>query len=289
MSTPRSAERYIRTCPVGCVGALVETKVVLPQGPLLECMECGQLLSQVTEEHYWRTMSAFDAADYNQPSDRALERRRKVAMRRLRKIESLLGKPLQGTRLIDVGCSRGHFVAAAVDAGCDAEGIEPAPHVAAAARASGLRVREGLLEQAQFPEGSFDVVTMFEVIEHLRDPIPLMRECRRILKPAGILCLSTGNARSWTAAAMGARWDYFQIECDAGHISFYNPGSMALLAARTGFGIEALNTSRVSFARKGEVPAPVYAMLKVIAELLNAPSRIAGYGHDMLAYLRRKA
>lgn len=287
---PRNAEgmqRYVRACPVGCSVALQPTTLLLPEGPLLECAQCGQLVSQVSESRYWETMRAFDEPQFNQPAGRELERRMSVAQRRLERIAALLDKPPQALRLIDVGCSRGHFVSAAASLGFQAEGVEPAPQIAAAARAAGLRVREGLLEELRLPEASYDAVTLFEVVEHLKTPLPLMLECGRILRPGGVLCISTGNAVSWTVALMRERWDYFHIDKDAGHVSFYNPGSLALLASRSGFTPERIETARVKFFDKGEVGRVRYALGKMTAEILSLPARLAGHGHDMLAYLRR--
>lgn len=278
---------YIAACPVGCAAALAETAIVLPEGPLLRCTGCGQLVSQVSASRYWETMRAFDEADYNQPAGRELERRMRVAQRRLRRIAALTGKPPEEMTLVDVGCSRGQFVAAAAAMGLRAEGVEPAPAIAAAARAAGLKVHTGLLQDARYPDVAFDAVTLFEVLEHLKEPLALMRECRRILKPGGILCISTGNAASWTVSAMGPRWDYFQISRDAGHVSFYNPRSLALLARRSGYTPVDVRTSRVRLTEKGDVSRWVHALGKAAAELLNLPARLAGRGHDMLAFLRR--
>ena len=134
---------------------------------------------------------------------------------------------------------------------------------------------------------SFDAVTLFEVIEHLREPLELLRECHRVLKPGGLLVLSTGNTASWTVALMRERWDYFHIARDAGHISFYHPGSVALLASRSGFRIERIETARVRFFERGDVARWRYVAGKICAELLSLPARLAGRGHDMLAFLRR--
>ena len=279
--------RLIETCPVGCAAALQPTDIVLPEGALLECPECGQLVSQVTGERYWETMAQFDRADFNQPSGRELERRGRVAARRLSRIASLLGRAPSWIRVLDVGCSRGHFVEAAGRMGFAAEGVEPAPGVAAEARGRGLKVHTGLLEDLRFTDASFGAVTLFEVIEHLKEPASLLRECRRVLEPGGLLVLSTGNTASWTTRAMKARWDYFQIAKDAGHVSFYNPRSIALLGERCGFRAVRIETARVRFHEKGDVPALTYALGKMTAELLNVPARLLGKGHDMLAYLQR--
>jgi 2-polyprenyl-3-methyl-5-hydroxy-6-metoxy-1,4-benzoquinol methylase len=148
-------------------------------------------------------------------------------------------------------------------------------------------VHQGLLEEQRFPAASFDALTLFEVIEHLNDPRLLLRECRRVLKPGGILVISTGNTASWTAATMKSRWDYFQIAKDGGHISFFNPSSLRRLAANCGFAVERIDTARVKFHEKEDSARWLYAAGKMVAELLNVPARVLGKGHDMLAYLRR--
>ncbi len=278
---------YVTACPVGCTKSIVTTDYLLPEGPLRRCSGCGQLLSAVDETRYSETMQAFNAPGFNQPPAREVARRRTVAHRRLQTATRLLGKRPAQTRLVDIGCSRGQFVGYAGEAGYTAEGVEPAPDIAAAARALGLNVRTGLLEEQRFDDATFDAASLFEVVEHLREPMPLLQECRRILKPGGLLLISTGNAASWTVAAMGARWDYFHIEKDGGHISFFNPVSLSLLAKNAGFHVERIDTARVKFHEKGDVSGVTYRLGKIAAELLNLPARVAGRGHDMLAYLRR--
>lgn len=282
-----SVPPYVTACPVGCSAPLVATDIELPEGRLRRCAECGQLVSWIGEDAYWRSMQQFDQREFNRPSPRELERRFRVARRRLGTVSALLGQPPAAIRVLDVGCSRGSFLAAGARLGFSMEGVEPAAGIAAAARADGLKVHTGMLADAGFPAASFDAVTLFEVIEHLKEPLALLRDCRRVLKPGGLLVLSTGNTASWTVAAMGERWDYFHIATDAGHISFYNPRSVALLAARAGFALERLETSRVKFFEQGDVARWRYAAGKLLAELLGLPARLTGRGHDMLAFLRR--
>ena len=282
-----SGKPYISACPVGCDTALVDTSIVMPEGPLTRCPACGQLVSRIGEQAYWESMRRFNATGFNLPSPREDARRFRVAARRLGVISALLAQPASATRVLDVGCSRGNFLAAGVRLGYRMEGVEPAPDIAAAARAAGLDVHTGLLQDVAFPDASFDAVTLFEVIEHLQEPIALLRECRRVLKPRGILLVSTGNTASWTAAAMRERWDYLQIAKDAGHISFFNPRSIAVIAGRSGFAVERIATSRVKFHEKADVPRWRYALGKFVAEILGLPAQFAQRGHDMLAYLRR--
>lgn len=286
-NTVNNASPYVSSCPVGCDSPLEETTLRVAEGALRRCSACGQLLSSASEARYAETMAQFNAADFNAPQGRELARRQTVARQRLARIAALLQKQAGEIHLVDIGCSRGQFVAAAIAAGYRAEGVEPAPRIAEAARAAGVPVRTGLLEDQHFPDNSFDALTLFEVIEHLRTPLPLLAECRRILKPGGILLVSTANAESWTAAAMGAHWDYFDMERDGGHISFYNPRSIAKVAANAGFEVARIDTARVKFHDKENTPRGLYVLGKLVAEVLNLPARLAGRGHDMLAYLRK--
>jgi SAM-dependent methyltransferase len=282
-----TAQPYVSACPVGCSAPLAQTTLALREGVLRRCDECGQLLSRIDEAAYWESMRQFDQHEFNQPPPHELARRFKVARRRLDTISALLEKPPAALRVLDVGCSRGNFLAAGSKLGYHMEGVEPAATIAAAARAQGLTVHTGLLADINLPAASFDAITLFEVIEHLQEPLSLLRECHRVLIPGGILLLSTGNTASWTVAAMQERWDYFDIAKDGGHISFYNPRSIALLGERAGFSTERIETSRVKFHEKGDVARWRYVAGKLAAEFLNLPARLAGRGHDMLAYMRR--
>ena len=287
-STPVTRhDPFVSHCPVGCDAPLKTAAVTLAEGPLRRCTACGQLLSSASAARYHDTMAQFDASDFNTPQGAALQRRLNVATRRLDRIRELLDQPTDKPRLLDVGCSRGQFVLAATLAGFAAEGVEPAPRIAAAARDSGLTVHTGLLEDVCFPASTFNAVTLFEVVEHLREPLPLLKECHRILRPGGILVISTGNAASWTAACMAARWDYFDMSKDGGHISFFNPGSLSLLAQRAGFDTQRVETARVKFHEKGDTGTGVYLAGKLLAEALNHPARWFNRGHDMLGYFSK--
>ena len=277
----------ITTCPVGCTAPFETTTTVMPEGPLLRCPACGQLVSQCSEALYAQSMQEFNDPRGTLPDARSAERSQRRSKKYLDNISALLGKTPAQTRLLDVGCSSGAFLGAAVKLGYAAEGVEPAPQAAATARAAGLKVHTGLLHEAAFASASFDAVTLLEVIEHLKEPLPLLQECQRILKPGGILLVGTANADSWQARAFGAHWDYLSIAKHGGHISFFNPASLAKLAAQAGFAQALLKTRSVRFSDRGNSSEPVYTVLKIAAELLNPLAALLHKGSDMAMYLRR--
>jgi len=278
---------YVTTCPVGCVSVLQWTDIELAEGRLRCCPSCGQWVSACTQARYTASMQEFDVATGTQPKPGSEARRETLARRRLDLIARTLGRAPSAIHLLDVGCSNGDFVRSALRLGFDAEGVEPAPAAARTAQEAGLKVRQGLLEEAAFPEQSFDAVTLFEVIEHLREPLALLRECWRVLRPGGVLLIGTGNRASWTAQAMGARWDYLDIGRHGGHISFYSPSSLRLAAERAGFTPDRIATRNVRLVDKERGRGPGYLAGKAAGALLSLPARWVGRGHDILALFRR--
>lgn len=282
-----SAAEYVAVCPVGCVAPLVNSRIVLSEGPLRRCVECGQLVSSATEAQYLRSLGRFDNTTGTLPTSNSLSRHEQNSARRLGKIAAVLGRAPATVKLLDVGCSSGAFLMSACRLGFRAEGVEPSADAAHTARSAGLAVFTGYLEQARFPDASFDAVTLIEIVEHLRDALALLTECARILKPGGVMLITTPNAHSWTARAMGARWAGFSLNDMGGHISFFNPQSMRILATRCGLEVHHLETRNVRFFERGQCAPVMHAAAKIAAELLNWPARIAGTGHDLHAYLQR--
>jgi 2-polyprenyl-3-methyl-5-hydroxy-6-metoxy-1,4-benzoquinol methylase len=278
---------YITACPIGCASHLEASNIFLPEGPLMRCPECGQLVSRCSEERYRISMNEFDDPEGTWPSGKAETRLIKKIRRLMSKLQRLSGVSPPDMRLLDVGCSSGAFVFYARQYGVDAAGIEPSSAPAERAKMHDLPVYQGYLRDVSFPPQSFHVITLFEVIEHLSDPVALLKECHRILYPKGLMVIRTGNTDSWTAHALKESWEYFQIEKHGGHISFFNPLSIGKLAKRTGFHIVQLRTHSVCLHQNAGSSFLWYRSMKLISELLNTPSSWVSKGDEIIVYLRK--
>jgi 2-polyprenyl-3-methyl-5-hydroxy-6-metoxy-1,4-benzoquinol methylase len=111
-------------------------------------------------------------------------------------------------RLLDIGCSTGAFLRGMSKyPGWELEGVEISSYAAEIGRNRfGLNIFIGTVEQADFPAQHFDVITLWDVMEHLHDPISSLTEISRILKPGGLLILRVPNLDSFDAHLFGPYW-----------------------------------------------------------------------------------
>ena len=188
-------------------------------------------------------------------------------------------------RLLEVGCGQGLFLERAREMSWEVQGVELLPPVAERARERGLAVFTGELVAAAFPAGHFDVVVMREVIEHIVDPVALLREIARVLRPGGVATLGTGNARSWAARLRGARWSYYRFGGHM-HIRFYSPRAAAALARASGFSRVEARTSGFAFLEAEEMRGRWYKPLLKLAQAPLSPlARLSGRGHRLVMTL----
>jgi len=139
---------------------------------------------------------------------------------------------VEGGRLLDVGCGTGSLLQTLRAGGWQVEGVEPDPRSAAFARACGLIVHELTFQEASFPAGSFDAITMNHVLEHLPDPVDALRRCHRLLVPGGLFWAATPNLASPCYRTYSVDW----VGLDAPrHLVIWSPESLAQALDRAGF------------------------------------------------------
>lgn len=138
-------------------------------------------------------------------------------------------------RVLDIGCGFGESLGYHRNRGCDAHGVEADANILRVAQRYGLNARHGLFDPRHYAPQSFDVVTLNQVIEHVTEPAKVLDGIRQVLKPGGLLVLSTPNADCWGARLFGDRWIHWHAPY---HLQFFSRGSMVRAAKAVGLELE---------------------------------------------------
>jgi len=179
----------------------------------VRCRECGCLfveLSITDRDVHARYSEAYFESDHSASDDRhgyASYRASQASMARsFASRVAFIRRFVPEGQLLEAGAAYGFFLNASAPhfAGV---GIDVSAYAAEIARSEyRAPVTQGSIERTEFSDGRFDVVVMWDVIEHLIRPVPALREIRRILKPGGYLFLSTDDASAWLPRLLGRRW-----------------------------------------------------------------------------------
>jgi 2-polyprenyl-3-methyl-5-hydroxy-6-metoxy-1,4-benzoquinol methylase len=124
-------------------------------------------------------------------------------------------------RLLDIGCAAGNFLQVAAEQGFEGEGLELNSHyVDYIKQHRSLRVFDKRLDEMAYAPATFDVVTLWDVLEHIPYPFDTLKQIARILRPGGILALTTINHQCINEKILGARWRYYQ---PPDHVCSFSP------------------------------------------------------------------
>lgn len=148
----------------------------------------------------------------------------------LRAMEKRVGQA-NGRSLLDVGAYIGVFVDTACQAGWQACGVEPSEWAARVAQQQGLNVIHGTQDAPELAGQQFDVVTMWDVIEHVADPSGEIRKAYHLLKPGGWVVIHTMDISSLIAKLMGARWPWLMDM----HIHYFSQKTLGKMLEENGF------------------------------------------------------
>jgi len=202
------------------------------------CQSCGLVYAgpqRLTREETWaRYSSTYFFGEYL-PSLGVVDGKVDLATldgRHKRTLTHIRPYRRSGT-LLEIGSGAGLFLKAAERDGWTVTGLEVMTAGVEFARTTlGLDVREVAFEDADLPTAAYDVVALFEVIEHLSDPKDMLRRALTLLRPGGRVAISTPNISSLSHIALGRAW---AILSPAEHLSYFNEKTLGALLRGAGY------------------------------------------------------
>jgi 2-polyprenyl-3-methyl-5-hydroxy-6-metoxy-1,4-benzoquinol methylase len=218
----------IRPCPV-CQNRLFRKRFVKKGRNFWRCTRCGLEMQhplpspEELEQYYDESYSSGLYKTFTEARDMKVA----TAQQRLKEIEQFTTPG----HWLDVGCSNGIFVEIAQGDEIRAEGIDISKVAVDEARQRGLDVFHSSIEDFN-PGYTYDLVTAFDVLEHVLDPLEFLLLVHRLLSPLGKIVLSVPNQNSLICKIMGKNW-YFYIPEE--HLHYFNPFTIKQLLLRTGF------------------------------------------------------
>jgi len=136
-------------------------------------------------------------------------------------------------RILDVGCGDGSLLKFLKESGWQVFGVEP--HETSSRYAQevlGLNVFPGRLDEANYPEESFDVITLFHVLEHLPDPAETLEKSRPLLRKDGFLLVEVPNFESFETKIFRSKWVGLSAPL---HLYHFTPGTLQMILKNCGF------------------------------------------------------
>ncbi len=225
-SASKTNDTMLSQCPL-CASLRTERLYRIDKGDVRWCVGCGIAfldrgaeIYDIAHYDYYREKMGFSSGQlYTALNEK---RYRDILMRveRYRKSNTLL----------DIGCGAGHFAKTAIAAGWSAEGMEVAPYAVQICKKYKIPVIETDLLVYERPE-HYDVVSLFEVIEHLTHPEKYIEKARQVLRKGGCMILTTPNFNSITRLMIGDKWRAINPE----HLFYFTPKALRNFITKNGF------------------------------------------------------
>lgn len=233
-------------------------------------------------------MADYYPSDYQQYTKGLAEEKwlRRLSRRYgLRKRSKLINKQIQSGTVLDVGCATGDFLSVMETfPQWRVYGIEPTHSALKYARQRvGLSVVEGTLNVAPFVAKSFDAITMWDVLEHVYNPIGVLQDVARLLKPGGVFVVNHPNVKSIDRKLFGNMWLGYELPR---HLFLFPSDLLKKLMSELGFqeverrclyGSHAATSSSIMFLIEKHFKSPIVQSLarkllfNVVARLLVLP------------------
>lgn len=214
---------------------------------VVECLECGLLFvnPRPSEEEigkfYPNTYSwkeTFDTNSYFTRLIRHLEKNYRYHLLKDEVLKVIKNTGIKVGKVLDVGCGTGDRLDVFRSYGFDTYGVEISDAADYAKEYMKLNVLKGGLFAANFPDCFFDIITLYNVLEHTHNPLRVCQEINRILKDDGFLIIQIPNKDSIQCHIFMKRWSAFDVPRD---LYYFNISTMNTLFQKTGFKIRKID------------------------------------------------
>ena len=235
---------------VGCIlCGCADSRAVYPRElpSVVRCLRCGfvyasprlkgECVKELYSREYFESNSSEKMGYDNYVSDREL-----VEKTFRRRLEALEKKWLKNKGLVlDVGCAAGFFLNTAKRMGWQTHGVEISDYCCEfAKREFGLKLFNGQFKDLDGSGGSYDLVTMWDYLEHSFTPVRDVEQAFRLLNPGGFLAVATPDLGSWPARVFGPSWVGFK---EHEHLAYFTKENLCGLLEKKGFKVRHAGTA----------------------------------------------
>ena len=177
---------------------------------LVKCKNCGFVFSKKipTKEELDKVYGNYGRNDYLSP----------LTIKRYNELLDKLEKYRSSNNILDIGCGIGYFLVEAKKRGWNVYGLEYEQRAVEICKKKGIATFKGGIVDVNFEENMFDVITSFEVIEHINNPMEELKKIKRILRKDGVFYITTPNFNSLERFILKEKYD---ILCYPEHLSYY--------------------------------------------------------------------
>lgn len=212
---------------------------------LCRCKACGLVFAQAipTLEELEAYYDGYGRDDYLSP----------LTVKRYHELLDQFESYRSTGRILDVGCGIGYFLEVAKERGWEVFGTEFTDRAVEICEEKGIEMHKGVLDPADYQPESFDIITSFEVLEHINTPVVELTKFYHLLRKGGLVYLTTPNFNSLIRRILGPKYD---VICYPEHLTYFTPSTIDFAFRKSGFTKSRLQTTGFSVSRlrakKGE-------------------------------------
>lgn len=205
---------------------------------LVKCSNCGFVFANSIplESELVHHYEGYGRRNYLSP----------ITVKRYHELLNRFEKFRSTRKLIDVGCGIGYFLEVAKEQNWNVYGTEFTDEAIRICREKGINMQQGKLNPANYEATSFDVITSFEVLEHINNPREEVQHFHRLLRQGGAVYITTPNFNSLSRIFLKEKWNVLAYP---EHLCYYTPATLQRLFTESGFSLLKIETTGISITR----------------------------------------